>query len=315
MTQETVISLVSGHSIAILLPVYNGARFLAEQLASLDAQTYADWHVLASDDGSSDASRDILQAHFLANPDKLSLFDGPHRGASANVLSLLSRVGPAMELVAFCDQDDVWHPDKLARAASALSPIKEPALFCSRTALVDDEGRFLRLSPPRRRQPTFQNALVQNIASGNTMVLNRAGWQLLASQCTAAADVAYHDWWAYQLISGAGGQILHDDTASLDYRQHDSNLLGASVGVGGAVSRTHRAVSGSLASGVTRQLAALQRSKNVLTPENALTLDRLATSRSQSALSRLRAMVGTGVYRQARSETLGLWASAVLGRF
>ena len=113
---------MSGPPITVLMATRNGARFLGEQLDSLERQSFADWRLMVSDDGSDDGTWAMLET-FLGRigADRASLFRGPEMGATANFLSLIARTGPQDGCVAFCDQDDIWLPDKLARAAEALA--------------------------------------------------------------------------------------------------------------------------------------------------------------------------------------------------
>src|SRR5215470_10908 len=111
----------AGSRVTILLCTLNGERFLAEQLASLVGQTFKDWRLIASDDGSSDDTRSILlefQKSFA--PGKVEIIDGPRRGAPANFLFQACARNLATEYYAFCDQDDVWEADKLRRAIDVL---------------------------------------------------------------------------------------------------------------------------------------------------------------------------------------------------
>src|SRR5262252_3759523 len=96
----------TARTVTILLCTLNGERFLAQQLASLERQTFANWKLLASDDGSSDHTRSMLQA-FRAScePGQVKIIDGPRRGAPANFLFLACAKQPASEYYAFCDQD------------------------------------------------------------------------------------------------------------------------------------------------------------------------------------------------------------------
>ena len=89
--------------------------------------------------------------------------------------------------IAFADQDDQWLAGKLSRAIAALAAKdpEVPALYCSRTWITDENLRGRRLSPSRPKPPGFANALVQNIAGGNTIVLNGAASKLIAA---AAGD-------------------------------------------------------------------------------------------------------------------------------
>lgn len=108
------VAMSSPFPIAILLASYQGERFLAAQLDSIAAQSCANWRLVVSDDGSSDATREILRRFAAAHPDReIELRDGPRRGATRNFLSLLDAVRPG-EAVAWCDQDDVWLSDRLA---------------------------------------------------------------------------------------------------------------------------------------------------------------------------------------------------------
>src|SRR5262249_55172891 len=146
--------------------------------------------------------------------------NGPNHGPSINFLSLAADARVTGDLFAFCDQDDIWHPDKLARALKWISstPKDVCALYGSRTCLVDAAGRRFGQAPRFRMRPTFANALVQSIAGANTMVFNQATKRLLEQ--AGVHDVVSHDWWAYQLVSGAGGIVHYDAVSSLDYRQH-----------------------------------------------------------------------------------------------
>src|SRR5258708_40220731 len=118
-------------AVTILLCTLNGERFLTQQLASLERQTFKNWKLIASDDGSRDRTKSILQAFGKSfAPGKVKVIDGPRRGAPANFLSLTCGKNPASHYYAFCDQDDVWEADKLARAIGVLEqaglPVSAP---------------------------------------------------------------------------------------------------------------------------------------------------------------------------------------------
>src|SRR5260370_17271178 len=107
---------VTRPSVTILLCTLNGERFLPEQLASLERQTFENWRLIASDDGSSDRTKPILQAFSRSfERGRIEITDGPRRGAPANFLFLAGRKDLTSEYYAFSDQVDVWEADKLAR--------------------------------------------------------------------------------------------------------------------------------------------------------------------------------------------------------
>src|ERR1700733_8685046 len=108
--------------IAVLLCTYNGARFLPAQLDSLAAQTFADWQLFVSDDGSSDDTFAIVaQYQDRLGVAPVQVRKGPCQGFVKNFLSLACDPSLAFDYYAYCDQDDVWEPDKLARAGERLS--------------------------------------------------------------------------------------------------------------------------------------------------------------------------------------------------
>src|SRR5258707_1401688 len=159
----------SGRTVTILLCTFNGERFLAQQLASLDRQTFKNWKLIASDDGSSDQTKLILHAFRKSfAPGKVNIIDGPRRGASANFLFLACGKNLASDYYAFCDQDDVWEADKLARAIGVLEQagLAVPALYGSRPSFIDETGRTTGLFPLFPQKPTFRRALVHSIARG-----------------------------------------------------------------------------------------------------------------------------------------------------
>src|ERR1700751_1688968 len=109
-------------SIAILLCTYNGAGFLPAQLASLAAQSFTNWRLFVSDDGSSDETLAIVAQHkerLRAPPDDRRT--RPRQGYAKNFLSLACDPSLSFDYYAYCDQDDIWEPDKLARAVERLS--------------------------------------------------------------------------------------------------------------------------------------------------------------------------------------------------
>ena len=126
--------------VAVLMATYNGAEFLSEQLDSLAVQTHGNWRLWVSDDGSADATIDILRRYQKVwREDRLILLSGPGRGFQANFLELTARPDISADYYAWSDQDDVWLPEKLARALERLEHLgpDRPALYCGRTILKE----------------------------------------------------------------------------------------------------------------------------------------------------------------------------------
>jgi glycosyltransferase involved in cell wall biosynthesis len=301
--------------VAILMGSFDGARFLAAQLASIAAQTHAAWHLHVSDDGSRDATRAIL-ADFAAGAGRgrVTLHEGPRAGFAANYLGLAGNPAIRAEAFAFADQDDVWHPDRLARGVARLAalPPAVPALTGGRTRLIDEAGAPLGLSPEFRAPPGFGNALVQSIAGGNTMLFNASAKRLF--EAVPGVAVVAHDWWAYQLVSGAGGTVIYDPVPAVDYRQHGANLIGGNQGLGARWTRMRMLMAGRLAEYTDLNLAALEAAAPLLTPEARATVALLREARARGPLGRLARMRRLALYRQTRGGTVSLWVATAAGR-
>lgn len=300
--------------VAILLSTYNGELYLQEQLDSLYRQQHQDWTIHVSDDGSEDRTIEIvrLNQEQIGN-DRLTLCSGPKQGFSANILSLLRAKEIQAPYFAFCDQDDLWNPDKLTNAVVWLAsvPASVPALYCSRTRLIDDAGKPIGFSPPFQRPPTFANALVQSIAGGNTMVMNQAARNLLAST-PGQFKIVSHDWWAYLLISGCGGQIHYEIHPQVDYRQHGNNLMGSNTGLGDRLQRVSKMFDGTFRRWTGANLQALESFENQLTNDSHQRLAAFRKGRNASGVSRLREFHRAGIHRQSLLDNVGLATAALL---
>lgn len=302
--------------LSILLGTYNGERFLAEQLETINGQTYKNWFLYASDDGSTDNTLAILR-RFQSKHEKgrVKILSGPRRGFAANFIHLTRHSDVVGDLFAYSDQDDLWLPDKLERAVKWLSglPKDQPALLCGRTCLIDERGRDLGFSPLFRKPPSFANALVQSIAGGNTMVFNKTTRQLL---CQSANDlpIVTHDWWTYLVVTGCGGQVKYDPCPAIQYRQHGNNLVGMNTGLKAKIRRIKMLYDGRYQKWNSSNLKALESIKPLITDANISTMDRFTRARSSWIFPRLVGLHRAGVYRQTTFGNLSLLAAAILGK-
>jgi glycosyltransferase involved in cell wall biosynthesis len=301
--------------LAILMCTKNGAEFLGEQLQSFSDQTHTNWTLFASDDGSTDETKDILE-HFGRNRfQRVFVRNGPENGVCANFLSLALDPTIQADYYAFSDQDDIWHPDKLRRALRQLLYVPDgtPGLYCGRTELMTADGQLYGRSPLFARPPAFENALVQNIAGGNTMVFNRAAKELL--ERVGSLDVVLHDWWLYQLVSAAGGIIHYDPQPVLKYRQHRHSTIGSNLGWNARFSRLRMMLGGRFHHWNATNIAALYRlPKHLIKPQNHTTLMLFAEARTATLLRRLLYLKRSGVYRQTLLDNFGLFAAAIINR-
>ncbi|ALH99878.1 glycosyltransferase [Pseudomonas sp. FW306-02-F02-AA] len=301
--------------VAILLSTYNGEKYLAAQLESLISQEYQNWEIHASDDGSSDGTLEILERYRESlGASRLSIYRGPGRGFAANFMSLVRREGIQASYFAFCDQDDIWAKEKISSAVRCLEEGGlVPALYCSRTRLVDESGVEMGYSALFSGQPCFENALVQSIAGGNTMVLNASARKLL-SRTPVALSIVSHDWWAYLLVSGSGGKVYYDPTPQVDYRQHDNNLMGSNRRLSERLLRLKKMFDGTFRAWSTANLAALEHFRQELTGKHLERVDMFHMARSSALPMRLVCFKRAGIYRQSAAENVVLIAAALINR-
>jgi glycosyltransferase involved in cell wall biosynthesis len=295
-------------SVAILLCTFDGARFLPAQLASFADQKFENWRLFVSDDGPAEKTRAILSQYGGKLGSALPSFrNGPQQGFVRNFLGLACDPFISADYYAYSDQDDIWEPDKLSRAVEWLQrlPPHIPAMYCSRTRLIDEEDRECGLSPLFWRKPGFRNALVQSIAGGNTMVFNQAARELLIS-CGNGVKVPLHDWWTYLLTTSAGGDVKYDPFPSVRYRVHSQNIVGSNAGWFNRARRLRMLADGRFKYWNDLNIAALEQFQPLMTPENRVLFDTFRKARQRGFVGRQIGFLDAGVYRQTLLGNLGL---------
>ena len=305
--------------VAVLMAVFRDARFLPAQLSSIRAQERVDLDLWISRDCDEEDVGRVLEEHRLAfGAERFHLRAGPRRGATANFLSLVFDEAIRADYFAYADQDDVWEPDKLARAIAALErlPAAVPALYSARSRLIDERGRLLGLSPLRdRRPPCFRNALAQNIVNGHSAVFNRAARTLL--RASGVREAPFHDWWTYLLVAGAGGRVLYDPRPGVRYRLHDRNLTGRRPGAtvpARAFRFLRRVANGETRRAIAANLRTLRHAESLLTPENRRILAVYEGALRRSLPLRLWGVWRSGVHGQTRMESFLALAEAASRR-
>ncbi|MEO6005711.1 MAG: glycosyltransferase family 2 protein [Opitutus sp.] len=218
-------------TVDVLLGTYNGARFLPEQLTSLENQTFRNWRLIARDDGSSDATRAVLADFKARHPNSVILVEGEsgRLGSTGNFGRLLAESTADFGL--FCDQDDVWQPNKIEQLlalAEEHSLRDAPLLVHSDLEVVD---RDLHLVAPSLWRYQFirpancrtSRLLVQNVVTGCACLFNAA---LRRAALPIPPEAIQHDWWL-ALVASAAGKIRWTNVPLVRYRQHGDNDTGA----------------------------------------------------------------------------------------
>lgn len=222
--------------VEILLATFNGAQYLSPQLDSILSQDTDSWHLTASDDGSDDRTVEILDLYAQTYPEKITrVVSGKQfHNARDHFFWLMEQCDA--DYIQFCDQDDIWHPDKLRLLQEAMEEAEAaygaatPLLVFSDQAVVNNDlkliaSSLMTLQQQNPRALDYRNLLYQNVVSGCTMAINRP-LAKLAACCTDTQQVIMHDWWL-ALTAARFGKMVYVDRTTIDYRQHGDNSVGA----------------------------------------------------------------------------------------
>lgn len=232
--------------IQILLATYNGEKYIKEQLESLLCQTWGDWQVLIHDDGSKDDTISIVKEFCHCYPEKFKLIDdgvlfGNSRDNFAHLLSMSTA-----DYMMFCDQDDVWLPEKIKKTYIAMHQAEVvygsimPIIVHSDLEIVDQD--LNQIAPSmfdyQGLHINFQSlvqCLAKNSVTGCTMMLNSAARRV---SLPISKNAIMHDWWIAAKVVQAGGIIEWINEPLIQYRQHGGNAVGAKRnGIGQFVNR------------------------------------------------------------------------------
>ena len=262
------------------------------------------------DDGSTDTTLTLVR-ELCAADSRVTYSAGQCLGAAQSYLTMLAETPDDVEYVALCDQDDVWIDGKLARAAAYLSPLRGPAMYCSAVEVVDHSLRHVGIHRTCRRRPALENALVQNIATGSTIVVNQPALRLFR---TVPTWPVMHDWWIYAVLAAAG-TVRYDPSTWVLYRQHGTSSIGLAASQGQQWMRRLRR---QLATGkervCTRQAGELLEILGPDMPPVALsTLTRFVRAQA-SVVGRVRYAFTGSAFRQSRIDSVIFRALCVLGR-
>ncbi len=221
--------------IQILMSSYNGEKYIEEQIESILNQSIDlnNLFLLVRDDGSTDKTLKILNKYKKIYPNNFDFFTGKNLGPCYSFFDLVKHANLEYDYFAFSDQDDFWLPEKLENAINLLQTKDNsiPQLYSSKYTIVNNKLDEIKGQHAKKVNFTsFENSLIENVATGCTEVFNKPMLRLLNKINEKNTNGFFmHDWTLYMLGTSLG-EYTYDNNSYLLYRQHENNVLGASRG-------------------------------------------------------------------------------------
>lgn len=288
-------------TVTVLLATFNGETFLEEQLASLACQRNVLTRIIVNDDGSTDNTIEMLEKwKELGLITKVS--SSNQIGASKAFQKLLME-NLDSDYIAFCDQDDVWEPNKLTEQLE-LMLTDSPTLVFTKRVYITKEGNVFKKQKEKIIIPSFRNALVENVCPGNTILINRSAAAKLSS--FYRPEIGHYDAWFY-LIMSATSNTSYLNKELVKYRIHEDNVVGTR-------SAAHYSVFQSVRNYFTNASTFRELNLDVLTEIDEQYFVRfLSLVHEKKKLIRLRNLLRIQLFRQKRKDSIVMKAVIFLG--
>lgn len=221
--------------VEILMPVYNGEKYLAEQIDSILSQSYSEWILKIRNDGSTDNSQTIIDQYCNKYPDKIKCIKEPKENIGLIKSLNILLENPIGNYLMFSDQDDIWLKDKIIDTLTEIKKIEKkypnlPAMVCTDAICVDENKKIITHSF-FESQRFIKNVigdkhkmLALNEVQGCTIMINKISIPYIHP--FPADLIKIHDMWVGIIIAHFGHvEYLYKQT--LLYRQHTNNTIGA----------------------------------------------------------------------------------------
>jgi glycosyltransferase involved in cell wall biosynthesis len=207
----------------ILLSTYNGEKYLAEQIESLLEQTYFNIDIYIRDDGSSDTTTDIISNYKSDNRHTIKVIEDNQNLGYPDCFWRLLEVCEDAEYYAFCDQDDVWKPNKIEKAVDMLREKEAASLYFHDYNLCDKDMKEYGYHTIEKFTDIKGYQLIfYTIAQGFSMVINDKMRRLLISENPMGKGLPHDGWCIWNAYYF--GNIVYDPTVLASYRRHDNTV-------------------------------------------------------------------------------------------
>ena len=216
------------------MSVYNGHKYLKEQIDSILNQVDVDVELYIRDDGSSDQSFEIIE-EYCSLYNNIHLDSGENIGFRQSFITELKNSGDC-NYYAFSDQDDYWEKDKLISACKMIEKIMDdkdlPVVYYSNLSVSDENLNIYRTTDLEKRKNSLESIIMRRSIAGCTMVFNKAMLRYVnMAETTDDMLKRGHDSFILTLCYAVGGKVVCDEQAHIRYRQHNNNTSGSSNGI------------------------------------------------------------------------------------
>ena len=300
--------------VTILMATYNGEAYLAEQIESILAQTHQDFVLYINDDVSSDSTLAIAKAYAAKYPDKIIVSQNADNsgGSKENFIEMITT--RKADYIMLSDQDDVWLPEKIELTLAKMKETEKaypntPILVHTDLKIVNQdlevlEPSYRRATSRNYNRMAFRQVLTLNNVSGCTAMYNRRLADLLNRK---PKYCVMHDWWL-QLVGASFGKIAHVDRATILYRQHGGNAIGAtnvrSIGYKLRRLADNSHIRNRINSTYPQAESLLRLYESELTEEQKNILKRFIAIPSMKKLNRLQTICNLGVFMDGFSRNV-----------
>jgi glycosyltransferase involved in cell wall biosynthesis len=206
-------------SISVVLPLYNGSRFIRPQIESVLGQLVSGDELIVVDDSSTDPSCEIVASY--GSPYVHLVRNETNQGVRFTVQRGLEHA--QNDIIFLCDQDDIWLPGKRAAFIAEFERDSGVSLVISDAEVIDEEGRLIARSFMNEYRGGFRGGVLQTIWRNSYLGCALAVRKSVLDRALPIPQGApMHDMWL-GVIAKLSGRVTYLSTPYLQYRRHASN--------------------------------------------------------------------------------------------
>lgn len=214
----------------IMMATYNGAKYLSKQLESLENQTFKNWELYVSDDGSSDKTLDILKKYQKKDSrvKKIISNNGPHGAFNNyfNVMFYVKEENNNYDYYFFCDQDDIWVTNKMEYQIDNMNKYDIPYMNYSNLEFINKDGKDLHetmndITDIELKNP-YNIFFSYRYVWGTTLAFNKALWNKMYIEPNKGLDISHDNYVSKNAV--IFGKVEFIPKSLVLYRRHGDNV-------------------------------------------------------------------------------------------